>query len=180
MIYLDDLLFIFMLFFGLIGLFRGAAREMLVGIGALLALFFVFLLESTVSYIGDVLRNLFNGMGLFLFRSGILALLIFFGYQTPYGSKLPIKKTLSSNAIVEKIFGFLIGGFNGFLIVGSFWYFMHDSGYPLDAILAPDLMSERGMEIAELIDKLPPNWLEPPGIYFAIAIGMAVILIMFV
>lgn len=180
MVYLDDLLLILVMFFGMVGFFRGGAREMLVSIGVLLALFFIFLLESTVSMIGSVLRNVANGMGLFLFRSGILALLVFFGYQTPSSGRLPLKKQLSSNAIVEKLFGLLIGAGNGFLIVGTFWFFMHDSGYPIKMFQAPLLEGDRGMKIAELIDMLPPNWLEPPTIYFAIAIGLAVILIMFV
>lgn len=180
MVYLDDFFWILMAIFAIIGLFRGAAREMLVGIAVLLALFFTSLLESTVSFVGETLAQAGNGMGLFYFRSMILAIMVFFGYQTPYRGRLPLKQKISDNVNVERLLGIFIGAVNGFLIVGTLWYFMHEANYPLEMILPPPTDGERGESIQKMLQSLPPNWLEPPTIYFAIAIGLAVILVMFV
>ena len=180
MVFLDDFFKILIVFFAVIGLFRGAARELLVGIAVLLALFFTYLLESTVSFVGVTLREVSNGLGLFAFRSMILAVMVFFGYQTPYRGRLPLKQKISDNVNVERLLGLGIGAVNGFLIIGTLWYFMSEANYPLKFILPPPLDGEHGESIQNLLKALPPNWLEPPMIYFAIAFGLAVILVMFV
>ena len=182
MIYLYDLIWVFVILFGIIGVFRGAAKELLVTVGVLVALFFTFLLESSVDFIGKDLKAMNNGEFLMIMRLVMLAVLILAGYQTPYRDRLPFKQKISANLKVEKLLGFVIGALNGFLIFGTIWFYLSDANYPkpLDFIHPPTGSGIDPKRLQEMLGILPPNWLKPPAIYFSIAIIITIVLVMLV
>lgn len=180
MVYLNDLLWILIILFAMIGFFRGAAKELLVGVAVLLSLFFITLLETSVDYVKNTIAIMNDGETLFYMRLIILGFLVVAGYQTSFHGNLPLKQRLSEKDLVEKLLGAFAGAINGFLIFGTIWYWMHQANYPFEAILPPPTDGENARKIQQLLEMLPPNWLEPPTIYFAIAVGLAIILIMFV
>ena len=81
MIGLNVLFWIFVVLFGIIGLMRGWAKEILVSFSVVLGLFVI----SVIERYGGFLTTLLNapGSGLFWMRFIILSALVFFGYQGP-------------------------------------------------------------------------------------------------
>ena len=49
----------------------------------------------------------------------------------------------------------VLGAFNGYLVIGSIWYFMDQYEYPLDPLI---MMPALGTGSANFIDKLPLVW----------------------
>ncbi len=98
----------------MIGWMRGWAKELLVSFSAILALALIFILRK---YIPFVRRHADEMMlTLFWIETIIMLILVYFGYQT-----ITIPR-LAGKAVREKVqdslFGFILGGFNGYLIVG--------------------------------------------------------------
>jgi hypothetical protein len=76
----------------------------------------------------------------------------------------------------DTLLGFFLGGINGYLIVGSIWYFMIQAGYPFEQITAPQ-------PPPNIVNYLPPELLianNSPIIYFAVAIGFLFVLVVFI
>ncbi|MDH5506722.1 MAG: CvpA family protein [Anaerolineae bacterium] len=171
--------FIFWMYIALgsfVGAMRGWAKELLVAFSAVLALFIITVMETYVGSYSQFVRQ--GGPKIqFWAPSVIIMALAYFGYQTPNF------KILAAGAVREKLqdslLGFVLGGVNGYLIFGSLWFFMHKAGYPFNFIFAPDIstVGESGMQLLTL---LPPVWLTPPGIYFAVAIAFTFVVIVFV
>jgi hypothetical protein len=173
-------LWIFILVFAIIGIFRGAAKELLVTISVLLALFVLSLLGTT-EFFKTTLTNLENGLVLFWVRISILTVLTLAGYQTP-GEKLNFKTQIAPNVKVEKISGFLIGALNGFLIVGTIWFFIAAAGYPGEAMFSPleGPSAEMGQKTENFLQFLPPEWLQGTVLYVVVAFLVMFILIMII
>jgi uncharacterized membrane protein required for colicin V production len=110
-----------------------------------------------------------------------MMILILVGYQTPY-QKLNFKNQITTNSKVEHFAGFIIGALNGFLIVGTIWYFLHQANYPGEALFSPTegmsaALNEKAMK---LIEFLPPSWLQGTVLYVMVAFLVIFILIMIV
>jgi len=180
MIYLSNLLWIFVLIFAIIGIYRGAAKELLVTIAVLIALFTLSLLEKT-KFFSETLLTMEGGMVLFWVRTAILTLLILVGYQTP-NQKLNFKNQITTNNKVEHFTGFIIGALNGFLIVGTLWFFLHAANYPGEALISPSegVVAALNEKALKLIDFLPPSWLQGTVLYVMVAFLVIFILIMII
>jgi len=161
---------LYVIIFMVIGAMRGWAKELLVMFSVVLSL---FLLEVLGRYIGPV-REFFtppNKSPEFWARSMVLILMVFFGYQTPNLPRLAGKMT--RERLADSLLGIFLGAVNGFLIVGSLWYFLQDSGYPFPKFItkpSPDPV---------ILSYLPPRWLGIPTIYFAVAVAFLFVLIVF-
>lgn len=162
---------LYVIIFMVIGAMRGWAKELLVMFSVVLSL---FLLEVLGRYIGPV-REFFtppNKSPEFWARSMVLILMVFFGYQTPNLPRLAGKMT--RERLADSLLGIFLGAVNGFLIVGSLWYFLQDSGYPFPKFItkpSPDPV---------ILSYLPPRWLGIPTIYFAVAVAFLFVLIVFI
>lgn len=158
--------------FGIIGAMRGWAKELLVTFSVILSM---FLLEVMGRYLPPV-REFFaapNGSSEFWVRTFVVIMLSFFGYQTPSLTKFAGGK-FAREKLADSLLGFFLGALNGFLIVGTLWYFMHDSNYPFKSYISkPD-------PTPAMIAYLAPRWLGIPGIYFAIAIAFLFVLVVFI
>lgn len=175
MITLQYLFWILIFLFAIIGAMRGWAKELLVTFAVIVGLFMIAILqrfapESLRAFLLDA------GKAQFWIQSSIVLLMAFFGYQTPYITKIASGKFMREK-FSDSLLGFFLGALNGYLIVGSLWYFMAQAGYPFTPnIVAPPA------DLA-IMNYLPPELLiasNNPAIYFAVAISFLFVLIVFI
>lgn len=170
MISLVTAFWIFVFLFGFVGTMRGWTREAVVTASVILALFTINQFSSTMfGFLGfdnvvppepAVWRQQFYILSLILIVIG------FFGYQGPTlaASRVGDRLRLRDN-VQDKVFGFLIGGLNGYLIMGSIWSFLEyyvqsasnwlrfppNLPYPFN----PEVITRPAIETAAIIDNLP-------------------------
>jgi uncharacterized membrane protein required for colicin V production len=179
MVSLDILFWIFIVVFALIGAIRGWAKELLVTFSVFMALFCINVLENQVSPIKSYLANnpITNQVWL---RMIVLTAVVFFGYQTPNFPRISEHDRFMREHFQDAILGALLGGFNGFLIFGSVWYFLHAANYPFTIIIPPIAGTPAGEAALKLIPLLAPTWLGTPVLYYAVAIAFVFILVVFI
>ncbi|HVN54288.1 MAG TPA: CvpA family protein [Anaerolineaceae bacterium] len=174
-----SLTFVFWLFvviFAIIGSMRGWAKELLVTFAVILAIFIITVMERFVPFISDSL----NSSARFWLRMAIILALAFFGYQTPNIPRLAGNNRFARERLQDTLLGLFLGAVNGYLIVGSIWYYMNEANYPFPYITAPDPNTAMGEAALKLIPMLPPHWLGTPAIYFAVAIAFVFVLVVFI
>jgi uncharacterized membrane protein required for colicin V production len=171
-------MYIMVAVFALIGMSRGWAKEMLVTFSVILMLFIINVLERFVPFLRDNGADL-PGNIYFWVRAGLLIALVFFGYQSPNMPRLAATNRFARDRLQDWLLGFFLGAINGYLIVGTLWFYMDTAGYPFDAIVNP-ANTQYAEETARIIATLPPQWLGTPAIYFAVAIAFAFVLVVFV
>jgi hypothetical protein len=110
----------------------------------------------------------------------VLIVVIFFGYQTPNFPRVSENNRFMREHFQDAILGFLLGGFNGFMIFGSIWYFLHAANYPFPIIIPPIAGTPAGDAALKLIPLLAPTWLGTPVIYYAVAIAFVFVLVVFI
>jgi hypothetical protein len=179
MIYLNVLFWIFVLLFALIGMNRGWAKEMLVSFAVVLAIFIITVMEVFFPPVAS-LALVGPPKTLFYIRSLFLLALVLFGYQGPNIPKLAASNRFVRERLQDWLLGLFIGALNGYLIVGTLWYFLDFANYPFPEILRPPLEGPEGEPARYLISMLPPHWLHAPTIYFAVAIAFAFVLVVFI
>ena len=175
MMSLPAVFWLLVLLFGMVGGFRGWAKEMLVLFSMVLALFLIYVLETYVPGVQSALATQEGGMR-FVLRALLVGLMAYFGYQSP---NLPIAAfggKLAREKLQDWLLGTVLGMLNGYFIVGSLWYFMHAAEYPW-----PDLISRPTDEIINtMIPFLPPKVIGgPPYIFFAIGAAFVFVIIVF-
>lgn len=174
MLGLEVLFWILVIFFAVIGSIRGWAKELMVTFAAILGIFIITVIELFLPFIEQALTSNSNA-AVFWFRSILFMALVFFGYQTPSIPKLAASGRFARDRLQDILLGFVLGGFNGYFVAGTLWFFMDKASYPFAAITAPT--SEAALQIIQI---LPPLWLAAPTIYFAIAIAFAFVLVVFI
>ena len=174
MISLLVVFWIFVIIFAFIGMLRGWAKELLVTLCGVLAL---FLLALTERYIPAITASM-SGTTLFWFRTIVLLGLACLGFLSPKLPPLAINAKLSYESLQNSILGMLIGAFNGYLVIGSVWHFLEKAGYPFpNYITAADGASVAGQKAAWLISHLPPTWLDIPAVYIAVVIMLVIVFV---
>jgi uncharacterized membrane protein required for colicin V production len=180
MISLNVMLFIFMILFALVGAMRGWAKELLVSFSIILALFTITILESYVPFFKNIVEDA-QPESLFWVRTLILVALVFFGYQTPKIPKLAESGRFVRNFLQDGLLGGFLGAFNGYLIFGTIWYYLHTAQYPFTFVLPPDAATITGQAALRWINSLPPEWLmATPAIYFAVVICFVFVIVVFI
>lgn len=184
MVTLSFFLLVMVVVFGIIGASRGWVKELLVTFSVILGIFIVTVLVKYVPYI----HNSVSGGERFWMRAIVMGAIIAFGYQTPNIPKLAATNKFMREKLQDSMLGALIGAFNGFLIFGALWYYMHVAGYPFaPEIIPPQSATEAGDFALGLFKFLAPYWLvgpsdtdsDSPVIYFAVALCFAFILMVF-
>lgn len=161
--------------FGMIGMMRGWAKELLVSFSVILALAFSRLLERYVPVIKDMPPD---QAPLFWIRLILIITLVFFGYQTVGLPRFAGK--LNREKLQDSLLGFVLGALNGFLIFGSIWSFMDQAKYPFSYITAPDGATEMGKAALNLLPTLAPSLLGEPAVYFAVMLCFIFVLVVFI
>jgi uncharacterized membrane protein required for colicin V production len=171
---LSVIFWIFVIIFAFIGILRGWARELLVTLGGVFALFLLALIER---YIPAITASM-NGTSLFWFRVAVLLGLAAFGYLAPRLPRLALNVKLSYESLQNSILGMIVGAVNAYLIIGSVWYFLEKAGYPFANIVsAPDGANVVGQKALWLINHLPPTWLDIPAVYIAVVIMFVIVFV---
>lgn len=180
MISLHVILIIFVLLFGIIGSMRGWAKEVLVTFSIILSMFTLTILENFIPFFKETISTA-SPATVFWIRAGILSALVFFGYETPKIPRLAESGRFIRNLLQDTLLGSFIGMINGFLVIGSIWYFLHTAEYPFTFVSAPDPATVNGLASLNLIEFLPPSWLmTTPTIYVAVAICFVIVLVVFI
>jgi hypothetical protein len=176
MISLSVLFWMFVILFAMIGAMRGWAKEILVTSGVVMAIFVITILETFIPFIRDSLTP----DSQFWVRMAVLAVMTFFGYQGPNIPRLVDSGKFVRDRFQDILLGIFLGAVNGYMIFGTAWYYLGQAGYPFDWITAPDQITEAGQKAIELVNILPPQWLQTPVIYIAVAIAFVFILVVFI
>lgn len=170
--------YLFVILFAIIGAMRGWAKELLVSFSVILGLFLIFVLEG----LGPTVRiAIEDGSKLqFWIRIVIVGVLVFFGYQSPNLSRLA--GSVRREKISDSLLGFFLGAINGFLVIGTFWYYMDHAGYEnFRYFSAPSNVDPIGQAAIEMIGRLPPAWIGvEPWIYVAVALAFVFVLVVFI
>lgn len=175
-----DFFFWFMVFlFAVIGAMRGWAKELLVSFSVILAIFIVSIVESLVPNLVEEITRA-GEQAYFWVRSGLLVMLVFFGYQTPNISKLGGPR-FARERLQDILLGAILGAINGFLVVGTLWFYMHSAGYPFQPKIIPprpeDWMTQ---DAYALIAWLAPNWLKGSLLYVTVALAFLFVLVVLI
>jgi len=176
MVSLDAFFWMLVFIFGLVGLMRGWAKEVLVSFSVVLGLFIITLLQQFEPSIIAALA-MDNGTTLFWFRVLLIGVLVFFAYQTPNISRLAATNRFVREKLQDSLLGLFLGAVNGFMIVGTMWFFLNAAQYPFPSIISPPAPDSNA---AQLLALMPPEWLGIPVIYFAIALAFVFVLVVFV
>jgi len=173
MMSLTAVFWMYVILFGIIGGFRGWAKELLVIFSVLLAIAIDTVLLTYVDSVRIIMtdRPSITQFGL---RAGLLLTLAYFGYQTPNlpafaGGKFAREK------LQDFMLGVALGLVNGYFIAGSVWYFMHQANYPLTYVTPPT----DAVQAANYMKYMPPVLLGIPNIYFAIIAAFVFVIIVF-
>lgn len=176
MISLAVLFWMFVMLFALIGASRGWAKELLVTACVILAIFIIRSQESLL----PLPVNYAIPRTSFWLQMSILGAITFLGYQVPKFSRRFNNRHVLRGTFENILSGLILGALNGYLLFGTAWYFVMDAGYPFDWIAAPDQSSEIGQNVMDLLEILPPQWLQTPAIYIASAVALVFILVVFI
>ena len=179
MVYLNFFFFCFLILFAVIGAMRGWAKEMLVTFSAVLAMFIITVLETYVHVVSTSFA-LPGSEAQFWMRFVILILLAFFGYQTPNLPKLSGSGRWARERLQDTLLGLFLGVFNGYLVVGTVWYWLAQAHYvPISYIVAPDATSQAGQAAIRMLTWMAPAWLVTPYLYFAVGLAFIFVIVVF-
>lgn len=172
MITLNAAFWMFAAIFAVVGAMRGWAKELLVTFSVILALFILSVMEQFVPFMNAFLAAGGNERQ-FATRAIILLMVTFFGYQSPNIQRL--SEVLVRERFQDSLLGFFIGLLNGYFVVGSIWFYLHQYGYPYEFVTPP-----LNTEILSIIAYLPPAWLAIPAVYFAVAIAFTFVVVVLI
>ena len=178
MIYLEAIFWMFVFVFAIIGTIRGWAKELLVTFAVILALFILAVLQQFVPFIREavITAEKSDPQPVFWARTLLLLGLVFFGYQGPNIARLAGSNKFVREKLQDSLLGLFLGAVNGYLVIGTLWYFLDKARYPFPELIVSTLSSTA----KEMIFFLPPTWLwGTPTIYFAVAIAFAFVLVVF-
>lgn len=175
MVNLIYIFWMYVLLFAVIGAMRGWAKELLVSFSVILALALNYLLRKYAPVIKDMPGA---DPSFFWIRTWITIALVYFGYQT-VASIGALAGKARKEKLQDALFGGVMGGVNGYLIVGTIWAYLHEANYPFPQVFsAPsDAISA---EITRMMTWMPPYVLGEPGIYFAVIIAFIFIIVVYV
>ncbi len=175
MISLTFFFWMLVLLFGLIGMMRGWAKELMVVFSLILTLAFNVLLRRYMPVLSELPDD---SVSLFWVRSIILIVLVFFGYQSVGIARFSAKATREK--LQDSILGFMFGLINGYLIAGTLWFYLDQAAYPFEAIQAPDTSTQLGQAAVNLMQVMPPRLLGEPAIYFAVMLAFIFVIVVFI
>lgn len=176
--------------FGIIGALRGWAKEIMVVCSVLLALFIQqvfghFVLRPGNDYLPLLLTvsevasapDLYTETQFFT-CTGLLLVLTFFGYSGPTLVKR-LGAKVARERLQDALLGFFLGLVNGYLIIGTLWFYLAKAGY-VSVIegMQPPVEGTAAWAIAHSF--LLPLWLTAPILYVAIALAFVFVIIMFI
>lgn len=178
-----SLSFFFLFFIGIfavVGMMRGWAKELLVIFSVILAVFIISILEMLLPGLMNQLTPA-GTEAYFWLRALILMMLVFFGYQSPNLPKLSGGGKFARDRLQDSLLGMFLGAINGFLVVGTLWYYLHVAGYPFPGVIrAPDPTDPFTGAAFRMLPWLAPIWLKGTLLYISVALAFVFILVVLI
>lgn len=180
MVSLVVVFWMYVILFAVIGAMRGWARELLVSFALILALFIISVLERFVPFIQAIAAS--SPATMFWLRVGVVLALVFFGYQTPNIPRLSQQNRFARERLQDILLGVFLGAFNGYLVVGTIWFYLNAAGYPFPNLIeAPPPGTALYDATQRMMALMPPDLLGgSSAIYFAVALAFAFVLVVFI
>lgn len=180
MVSLVVVFWMYVILFAVIGAMRGWARELLVAFSVILALFIISVLERFIPFISRTLASI--PPTLFWLRTAIVLALVFFGYQTPNIPRLSANNRFARERLQDILLGIFLGALNGYLVVGTIWFYLNAAGYPFpNLISAPPANTDLYTTTQNMMALMPPQLLGgSSAIYFAVALAFAFVMVVFI
>ncbi len=174
MVPLDVVLWVFVLLFGLIGALRGWSKEMLVLFSVIVAL----AMRPIFTQYVPALSGFFDRPPEeeFYIYSGLIILMAIGGYAGPAVSH-KLAHASARDTLQDMLLGYIIGAVNGFLIVGSIWYFLDAAGYELLGVYPPAANSLAAILASHY---LPPVWLSDAVLLTGFAFASVFVIVVLV
>lgn len=190
MIAIEAIFASFIFLFGIIGMSRGWIREMIATASIVVAIFIinslvvtppgappetkVFLLIPIIAQLTR--RPVTDPFTQLVVNLSIFGIVVFFGYYGPTAVRAvgPVRGIIQRTRIgcQEALLGFLVGLINGYLIAGTIWYYLHQTGYPLPPGVWSGTLSETAKR---LVSYLPENFFKGLTLY-----GIMALLLIFI
>jgi hypothetical protein len=176
MVSLSFIFLFLLLIFGTIGAMRGWAKEILVSFGVILAMFLLSVIQKlppirdTVAIEGSDSK--------FWLQTLVIIILAFFAYQTPNLPKFGGAR-FARERLADILLGFLMGVINGYLVVGTLWYYLDQAGYkPLANYFTPPTSEA----VLRLLTYMAPHWMGAGSLllYFAVALAFLFVIVVFI
>jgi hypothetical protein len=139
--------------FVFIGSMRGWVKEILVAFSVILALFVEQVLTVRVGPAAQIWNRL-EPMNQFWIRTVTFVVLVIFGYASPALAQR-IGAKVARERLQDALLGFFLGVLNGFLIIGTLWFFLDAAHYgvPLEQQLREPKLDEQGQQV--MVDGQP-------------------------
>jgi uncharacterized membrane protein required for colicin V production len=176
MISIVSLFWMFVVIFAVIGWMRGWAKELLVSFSVILALALNHVLRRYVPIAANLSET---DASLFWVRTITLLVLVYFGYQTVISIPHLAAKGRTER-LQDTMFGAFLGGFNGYLVVGSILYYVHIADYAFQKVVTKPTDPVLLEQINRMMLYMPPQLLGEPGIYFAIILAFVFVLVVYI
>lgn len=168
MIALSTLFWIFVVVFALVGAMRGWSKELLVTFSLILGIFVIAVMLQYIPFM-DVYLAEGGDSRQFTVRAVILGIFAFFGYQSPRLQR--ISEVLMKERFRDSALGFIAGALNGYFLLGSLLYYLHQFNYPFEFVIAPVV------DLSGFLAYMPPAWLTVPAVYFAVAVAFTFVVV---
>lgn len=170
------LFWMYVILFAFIGGMRGWAKELLVSFSVILSLALNHVLRKYVP-VAQTLAE--TDQALFWVRTLILAVLVYFGYQTVVS--IPhLASRAARERLQDTLFGVIVGALNGYLVAGSVLYYMHIADYPFQQIISKPTDQTLLQTVNQMMLYMPPTLLGEPGIYFAIILAFVFVIVVYI
>lgn len=171
---LSSVLWGFVTIFGLMGALRGWAKEILVSFSIVVALAMRLIFSTYVPFVKDILNR--PPVEQFYIYTALIIFMAIAGYAGP-----AVSARLAGKAAREKLqdvlLGFVVGGFNGYMIMGTIWYFLHNANYGMWDIQAPLAGTTSYLMATQY---LPLVWLSDPLLLTAFVLSAVFLVIVLV
>ena len=175
MVNLIYIFWMYVILFAVIGAMRGWAKELLVSFSVILALALNYLLRKYIPMIKVLPET--DPLAFYWIRTWITIALVYFGYQT-VASVAHLAGKARKEKLQDALFGAVMGGVNGYLVVGTLWAYLHEANYPFTNIFSvtPDMLPG----LNNMMTWMPPYVFGEPGIYFAVIISFIFIIVVYI
>jgi uncharacterized membrane protein required for colicin V production len=167
-------LFAFVLLFGMMGALRGWTKEILVLFSVIVALAMRLIFTQYVPFVKVFFQR--PPVEQFYLYSALIVVMAVAGYAGPAVSGR-LAGASARETLQDVMLGFIIGAINGFLIVGSIWYFLDAANYNILGISAPPPDSTAAILASHY---LPPVWLSDAVLLTAFSFAAVFVIIVLV
>lgn len=136
MIQFYSLMWVAAFFFGVMGYLRGWNRELLAASGIVLTMFAIFQFDA---FLRVSIYALLPREQVFLLQTFIFLAVVWLVYQASDARGGGRRGTpTQAETVGANLLGVLAGAFNGYLIIGTLWYFLDINEYPFSQwLVAP-------------------------------------------